>query len=163
MAQKTVRNHLKKSEYKNKLDVLVPHVLTLWTEFLSIKIFKTNAYWWWKVVEVESWWAAAKGGLMFRRVLLCVFSNMSCAPTAKLLIGTCTVNTWTVIKRQSPRSGQLWPIGVKMYPRYPGSVRPHTSIETCQKRSLKKCVKINTQFFAKSNGGFYESRIMKLP
>lgn len=37
-------------------------------------------------------------------------STTSCFPTAKLLILTCTVNNWTVWRKQSPRSGQLWPI-----------------------------------------------------
>ncbi|QQP51334.1 Histone-lysine N-methyltransferase SETMAR [Caligus rogercresseyi] len=43
----------------------------------------------------------AKSGLTVKKVLQCVWwdwqesSTMSCSPTAKLLIRTCTVNNWT--------------------------------------------------------------------
>lgn len=62
----------------------------------------------------------AKQELTVRKVLLCFgginreSSTMSSPPTVKHLIRTCTVNNYTVWRKQSPSSGQLWSIGEKL-------------------------------------------------
>lgn len=58
-------------------------------------------------------------------------SSMSCSSKAKLLIRNCVIDNWTVCKKRSSRSDQLWPIGEELC-----SIRTtsgHTSTVTHQK------------------------------
>ena len=73
-------------------------------------------------VVFESWGAGANGGQtrIDGQECYAIFGigrdsyTMSCGSKTIALIRTCAVKYWTVWRKQSPRSGQLWPIGEEL-------------------------------------------------
>lgn len=88
---------LNKAGYKQKLGVWVTHVL---------KQKKTYGKRW----PIQDW---RPGRLVMVFEIGRQSSNMSCFPSAKLLIPTCTVNILTTWSKQSSRSGQR-PLGKEL-------------------------------------------------